>query len=111
MKYRFSGNEVVMKYFGNGVLLLPINDLPRYQYLHLHHQCQASSYTGIVQELTTRMRRTGGGNTGFWPLQLTIPASIAFCSGCGEEGASGRFTAVMRAIGLRCEVTSTTSSA
>jgi virulence-associated protein VagC len=45
MKYRFSGNEVVMKYFGNGVLLLPINDLPRYQYLHLHHQCQASSYT------------------------------------------------------------------
>lgn len=24
--YRFSGNEVVVKHFGNGVLLLPIDD-------------------------------------------------------------------------------------
>jgi antitoxin VapB len=25
-EYRFSGNEVVVKHFGNGVLLLPIDD-------------------------------------------------------------------------------------
>ncbi|MFN9956895.1 MAG: hypothetical protein ACK55I_27655 [bacterium] len=51
---------------------------------------------------------TGGGNTGFWPFQLTMPASMAFSSGLAETASTG-FTAVMRAIVLRWEVTSTTS--
>lgn len=53
---------------------------------------------------------TGGGNTGFWPFQLTIPASMAFCSGLAAV-ASGCLMAVSRAMGLRWEVTSTTSPA
>jgi hypothetical protein len=50
---------------------------------------------------------TGGGISGFRPLQLIRPASIAFCSGLVDVE-SACFTAVMRAMGLRWEVTSTT---
>ena len=41
---------------------------------------------------------TGGGRTGFWPLQLIRPACMAFWSGWVDVGSAG-LTAVMRAIG------------